>query len=151
MPAAARTDVRCHALSDEEVPASGCLYITYQNFLLHDEIIRGPSCRERCCEEVAKALHVQKENSKHFPYLWYNLLRLLIYIQPVCTISFNVLHADAKWRLQKVQQFPLCSGYTLGITAWENQEKMEIYLGFKIKIVFNILTQYLKNSKLQIA
>lgn len=40
------TDVRCHALSDEEVSASGCLYMTYQNFLLHDEIIRGPSCRE---------------------------------------------------------------------------------------------------------
>lgn len=50
MRAAGCTDVRCHALSDEEVSASGCLYITYQNFLLHDEIIRGPSCREQCYE-----------------------------------------------------------------------------------------------------
>lgn len=47
----------------------------------------------------------KKENSKRFPYLWYNLLRLLIYIQLVCNISFNVLHTDAKWRLQKVQQW----------------------------------------------
>lgn len=45
MRAAARTDVRCQALSDEEVPALGCLYTTNQGFLLHDEIIMRPLVR----------------------------------------------------------------------------------------------------------
>lgn len=96
MRAAGCTDVRCHALSDEEVHASGCLYMTYRISWVHDEIIRGPSCKEYCWQSILKASHfvfcfalLCFSNLKHFPYRAHNLPRLLMFFLLVW-ITFKV-------------------------------------------------------------
>lgn len=99
------TDVRCPTLSDEEVPASGCLYMTYQDFLLHDEIIRGPSVRRIMLQVSCNSITLNNKNET------FGLICIRIFLRFIVNILFLIfiIHSvhvganfNAQWRTQSV-------------------------------------------------